>query len=137
MSIAVDTSIWSLALRRKKSDLNAKEQQLTKILAELIQGNRAQLLGPVRQELLSGLREGSEFARLRDYLSAFPDPSLQTDDYEEASQMSNQCRVRGVAGSAIDFLICAAAHRRNWAIFTTDGDFVHYAKILPIKLQLA
>lgn len=137
MSVAVDTSIWSLALRRKKRDLNPREQDLARILAELIQGNRAQLLGPVRQELLSGLREKSEFEHLSEYLRAFPDPSLQGGDYEEAAQMNNQCRVRGIAGSAIDFLICAAAHRRGWTIFTSDGDFVHYAKILPIKLQLS
>src|SRR5271168_1458174 len=117
MSVVVDTSIWSLALRRRKGDLNSKEQHLTRVLTESIQGNRAQLLGPVRQELLSGLRERSEFERLRGYLRAFPDPSLLADDYEDAAQMSNQCRVRGVTGSEIDFLICAAAHRRNWTIF--------------------
>ncbi len=137
MSVVVDTSIWALALRRKKSDLNSKEQHLTQVLSELIQGNRAQLLGSVRQELLSGLRERAEFERLRDYLRAFPDSGLLADDYEEAAQMNNKCRARGVIGSAVDFLICAAAHRRKWTIFTTDGDFEHYAKILPIKLQLS
>ena len=48
--------------------------------------------------------------------------------------MSNQCRSRGIAGSPIDFLICAVAHRRTWQIFTLDRDFTLYAKALPVVL---
>ena len=55
-------------------------------------------------------------------------------DYEEAARIHNQCRSRGIAGSAIDFLICAAAIRRDWQIFTTDQDFTHYAKACPLQL---
>ena len=43
--------------------------------------------------------------------------------------MNNQCRSRGIAGSAADFLICAAAHRRGWAILTIDRDFQNYASV--------
>ena len=49
--------------------------------------------------------------------------------------MNNRCRARGVAGSAIDFLICAAAHRRGWSILTTDHDFENYASVLPLRLH--
>jgi len=48
--------------------------------------------------------------------------------------MNNRCRARGIAGSAIDFLICAAAHRRGWTILTTDRDFQNYASVLPLRL---
>ncbi|MFZ0295409.1 MAG: PIN domain-containing protein, partial [Candidatus Sulfotelmatobacter sp.] len=71
---------------------------------------------------------------LRDYLRAFDEPNLSIDDYEEAARIHNQCRSRGIAGSAIDFLICAAAIRRDWQIFTTDQDFPHYAKACPLQL---
>ena len=135
MIVVVDTPIWSLSLRRRPRDLNSKERQHTKVLAQLIRENRVQLLGPVRQELLSGMRELTEFERLRDSLRAFPEPRLQSEDYEEAARMSNQCRAREIAGSAIDFLICSAAWRRGWSIFTTDENFVRYAKILPIRLR--
>ena len=43
----------------------------------------------------------------------------------------------GIAGSPVDFLICAAAHRRGWAILTTDRDFRNYASVLPVKLHSA
>jgi len=134
MLVLVDTPVWSLALRRKAGDLNAKEEALTQSLAELIRDGRAQLMGVVRQELLSGIREEDRFRKLRDYLRAFDDPRLELADYEEAAQMHNRCRSRGIAGSAIDFLICAVADRREWQMFTTDRDFERYGRVLGVKL---
>ena len=135
MMVLVDTPVWSLALRRKPEDLNPRERQLTETLAELVREGRVQLLGPVRQELLSGIREEAQFRKLRDYLRAFPEHPLEAEDYEEAAHMNNRCRTRGIAGSAIDFLICAAAHRRGWSILTTDRDFHNYASVLPLRLH--
>lgn len=134
MLVLVDTPVWSLALRRRDRDLNPREQHVTNALRELIQDGRAQLVGPVRQELLSGIREESSFKKLRDQLRAFEQVPLDAADYEEAAHLNNQCRARGIAGSAIDFLICAIALRRNWQIFTADRDFPRYASALPLKL---
>jgi predicted nucleic acid-binding protein len=134
MLVLVDTPVWSLALRRRERDLNPREQRVTDALRELIQDGRAQLVGPVRQELLSGIRKESSFKKLRDQLRAFQQTTLDVADYEEAAHLSNQCRARGIAGSAIDFLICAIAMRRTWQIFTADRDFLRYASALPLKL---
>jgi len=137
MLVLVDTPVWSLALRRKAEHLNAHEQGLTSALRGLIEDGRAQLMGAVRQELLSGVRDESSFRKLRDQLRAFVDVRLDQADYEEAARLNNQCRARGIAGSAIDFLICAAAIRRNWLVFTADCDFPGYAAVLPLKLYNA
>ena len=134
MMVLVDTPVWSLALRRKLGDLNAREQAQTHALSELIREGRAQIMGVVRQELLSGLREAEKFDRLRNYLRAFDDPPIDVRDYEEAARMHNRCRARGIAGSAIDFLIGAVAQRRDWQVFTTDTDFERYQKVLSLKL---
>ncbi len=134
MMVLVDTPIWSLALRRQAKDLSAPERRLTHALAELIREDRVPMLGPIRQELLSGIREEAQFLRLREYLRAFQEHPLDTSDYEEAAHMNNRCRSRGIAGSAADFLICAAADRRSWSIFTTDRDFQNYASVLPLRL---
>ena len=134
MNVLVDTPVWSLALRRKNTDLNPREQLLTQALAELVRVGQAQLVGVVRQELLSGIREEDRFRKLRDYLRAFEDPTLEAADYEEAASCHNRCRGRGIAGSSIDFLICAIAKRRDWQVFTTDHDFERYAKIIGTKL---
>jgi predicted nucleic acid-binding protein len=135
MIVLVDTPVWSLALRRKPKDLSPRERRFTETLAELIHDGRVQLLGPVRQELLSGIREEAQFRKLRDLLRAFPEQPLEAEDYEEAARMNNRCRAHGIAGSAIDFLICAAAHRRGWTILTTDRDFQNYASVLSLRLH--
>jgi len=137
MTVLVDTPVWSLALRRKSADLNAREQVLTRALAELIREGRAQMMGAIRQELLSGIREEERFHKLRNYLRAFDEPGIEILDYEEAARMHNVCRGRGIAGSSIDFLICAVAQRRDWHIFTTDRDFDRYGRVMKLKLYAA
>jgi predicted nucleic acid-binding protein len=100
-----------------------------------VEDGRVAIIGPIRQELLSGIKERAQFERLREHLRAFPDMPLTTDDYEEAATFFNQCRERGVQGSNTDFLICAVAIRNGFSIFTDDDDFGHYAKVLPISLH--
>src|SRR5436309_11598932 len=94
-NVLIDTPVWSLALRRKTADLNEREKVISGALGDLIRDGRAQLMGVVRQELLSGIREEEQFKRLRDYLRAFDDSRLEMGDYEHAAQMHNRCRSRG------------------------------------------
>jgi predicted nucleic acid-binding protein len=133
VDVLVDTGIWSLALRRngKISDV---EQGLTALLADLIREKRARLIGSIRQELLSGIRDLGQYDRLRKYLHAFPDEPLDASDYEQAAYRSNQCRSRGIAGSPAAHLICAVALTRKWHILTTDADFKAYANVMPILI---
>ncbi len=131
MNIIIDTSVWSLALRRQRTSPSVQ----TRELAELVREGRAAMLGPVRQELLSGVRTDQQFETLRDHLRAFPDVPLVAEDYEEAASFFNRCRARGIQGSNTDYLICAAAARRGFGILTTDTDFAHFARVLPIELH--
>ena len=132
--VVVDTSIWSLALRRISHVVPAAQLRQVHLLRELIAEGRAQLLGVVRQELLSGIKHPEQFGRLRTHLRSFPDVEVDRDDYEQAAEMSNTCRARGISGNATDFLICSVASIRQWAIFTSDRDFERYAKYLPVTL---
>jgi predicted nucleic acid-binding protein len=134
MMVLVDTPIWSLALRRSVRALNPREQILTAALRELICDRRARIIGPVRQELLSGIRLETTFQQVRERLRAFDEPILEIADYEGAAHTHNHCRTRAVAGSPTDFLICAVAIRRDWQIFSTDHDFTRYASVIPISL---
>ena len=93
------------------------------------------MIGPIRQELLSGIKERAQFDRLREHLRAFPDMPVTTADYEESAAFFNQCRNRGIQGSNTDFLICAVAVRNGLSIFSTDGDFANFADVLPISLH--
>jgi predicted nucleic acid-binding protein len=134
MIALVDTCVWSLALRRTKTDLNPREQQTVNALQEMIAEGRARLPGVVRQELLSGIRHKTQFDRVAVALRSFEDVELHIEDYEEAAAADNQCRSAGIAGSTTDFLICAVAMRRGWSVFTVDHDFARFGKVLPVKL---
>jgi predicted nucleic acid-binding protein len=130
--VLVDTSIWSLAFRRKK--LNHNEKVLTGELTNLIEEVRALIIGPIRQEILSGISNSSQYALLKKQLKAFDDVPITTEDYETAAEFHNICRQNGVQGSHIDYLICAVAYRHGMSIFTTDGDFLMFSKHLEIEL---
>ena len=133
MKILVDTSVWSLALRKKT--LTEEEKNIVKELKELIYELRAVVIGPVRQELLSGISDDIKYMNLKDKLRAFDDLTLKVEDYEKAAEIFNTCRKNGVQGSHIDFLICAAAINNEISIFTTDKDFENYKKYINIKLH--
>jgi predicted nucleic acid-binding protein len=135
MNVLVDTSIWSLALRRRSRDLNTRERVLVGELAELIREGRAAMIGLIRQELLSGIKTQTQFEELRKTLGAFRDEPVDTADHEAAAKAGNDCRAKGIAVSVVDILICAVAHRRGMSIFTTDPDFENYARELTLKLH--
>jgi predicted nucleic acid-binding protein len=127
MKVVVDTSVWSLALRR--SDYN-KNNPYVRELRELILEGRVQMLGPIRQELLSGIKYKEQFKKLRKILSSFPDFEVQSKDYEKAAELFNQCRKNGIQGSNTDFLICVIVINNNLGILTTDEDFSNFKKVI-------
>ena len=132
MKVLVDTSVWSLALRRKRAE---PEHAAVDELRRLIANGRAAMVGPIRQELLSGIRDEAVCMRLRDHLHAFPDEPVEAADYEQAAVHFNACRARGLQGSNTDFLLCAIASRRRMPILTTDEDFRRYETVIPIVLH--
>ena len=133
MKVIVDTSVWSLALRRDKQDSPAPVQELRLI----IHGHRVQMIGPIRQEILSGIRSESQFKNLRKHLESFPDLPILTEDYVTAARFFNHCRSKGVQGSNTDFLICAVAVRNKFSIYSTDKDFELFSEHVQIVLHKA
>lgn len=137
MKVLVDTSVWSLALRRPHgAALGEPQRKAVSTLSDLVQDGRAVLLGAIRQELLSGIKLQTQFDALQSALAAFDDVPLGMQDYTHAAQFFNLCRANGVQGSNTDFLICAAAVNHDVPIFTLDQDFENYKKWLPIRLYV-
>ena len=135
MKVLIDTSVWSQALRRQSSEVSSTDQvRVVNVLKELIHDSRIAMLGPVRQELLSGVKTQKQFETLQQILSVFSDETLQREDYELAAKNFNQCRQGGVQGSNTDFLICAVSMLRGWPIYSLDRDFEQYQKHLKLKL---
>jgi predicted nucleic acid-binding protein len=137
MRVLVDTSVWSLALRRKEENLNPEEKRITAVLADLVREARVDIIGPIRQELLSGVRQPSQFETLKTALRPFNDEPLSTADYEEAARIYNLCRSKGVECGPIDILICAVALNRKRFLFTVDEGLKRCAETLGVKLLLS
>ena len=131
--VIVDTPVWSLALRR--GGKSSPPSATTLELARLIGQGEALIAGPIRQELLSGVRTQAQFGMLRERLEPFLDLPIVTADYERAAMCFNQCRARGVQGSNTDYLICALALRLRVPVFSVDRDFGRYAGILGVRLH--
>ena len=133
MRVLVDTCAWSQFLRRNRpgNDPVARE------VARLIRADVVEMLGPIRQELLSGAQPQERFAHLQEYLRFYPNLPLDEEDDENAAHYYNLCRRQGVQGTATDLLICAVAVRHGLRIFTTDTDFDLYARHLPITRHAA
>lgn len=129
-AVLIDTCIWSLALRgQSPRDIDVAES-----LAGLIRAEKAKIIGPIRQEILSGYSDIKQYNKLKDKLMYFPNEAIADDDYTKAAEFSNLCRKKGIQGSHIDFLICAVAHRLKMKIYTCDKDFTFYSQIIPIIL---
>ncbi len=128
--VLVDTCVWSLALRGS----SARETSTAELLTQLIDENQVKIIGAIRQELLSGYTNKNSYEKLRQKLQFFPNEPVLDSDYEAAAEYSNFCRSKGIQGSHTDLLICAVAIRSKFKIYTTDKDFNHYAKHLPIAL---
>ena len=128
--VLVDTPIWSAGMRRRHGPVSPEAEALAKLIAQ----GRAALIGAVRQEVLSGIRDEAQFERLRDGMRAFPDIPVLTVDYEQAGHFFNTCRRHGIQGSGTDYLLCAVAARHGIALYTTDADFGRYTAYVPLTL---
>lgn len=130
MTVILDTCVWTHFLRRNRE----RDDTVCAEVRKLIRADAVRMLGPIRQEILSGAQPQERFERLKEYLRYFPNLPLDEEDDENSASYYNLCRSRGVQGTATDLLICAVAVRHGLGIFTTDGDFVSFAKCLPTDL---
>lgn len=128
--VLVDTCVWSMALRGS----SAKEATITSKLTQLIDDNQVKIIGPIKQELLSGYSDKASYDKLRNKLKYFPNEAVLDSDYECGAEYSNICRAKGIQGYHTDFLICAVAVRLKLKIFTVNKDFERYRKHLLVTL---
>jgi predicted nucleic acid-binding protein len=131
MNVLVDTSVWSLALRRTKESTHPKVE----LLRELLQTEQPiYLLGVILQEILQGIRKQSDFRKLIVSLEPFPLIHLKKEDYIEAAKLRNHCASKGIQAGTIDFLIASTAIRYGCGLLTADEDFARISNIAPLRL---
>ena len=131
MKVIADACAWSVSLRRRnKTVLSPVEQSVHAELMEALGDGRIILIGPIRQEVLSGIKSAAQFEQVRAALEAFPDEPITTQQYEEAARLFNLCRSRGVECGSTDILICSIAAQRQWSILTYDKGLQRCVEVL-------
>ena len=137
MPVLIDSSVWSLSLRRNRRDLSPPEKAIVFQCRDLLAAGDAALIGLILQETLSGIAESENFEGIKERMLSALELPVDSDTHILSAQFYNICRAHGVAPGHIDMTICASAHIHNTPIFTADPDFKHYAKHLPISLHHA
>jgi len=132
MRVLVDTDVWSEALRKRKG----RKSPFVDELIDLIQEGRIEIIGPIRMEILSGIRESKVFEAFAKRLAAFDDRPIASEVHVLAARFLNLCRSKGIQGSNTDFLICACSVHWRIPILSKDKDYLLFQKHIPIETVL-
>lgn len=131
MPLFVDTSVWSLALRRDAPDLSAELRELERAL---LGGETVVTTGLVLQEILQGLKGPRARERIVQHFAALPFVSPTRKDHIEAAEIRNLCRRKGVQVGTIDALLAQLCLRHEMTMLTLDQDFEHIARHTGLRV---
>jgi predicted nucleic acid-binding protein len=131
MTLLVDTSVWSLALRR---DGDVDAPAVSGLRAALAGAESVVTTGLVLQELLQGFNGPSARRQIIERFAALPLVVPEREDHVGAAEIRNACRRAGVQLGTIDALLVQLCVRHELRLMTTDQDFVFAARLCPLRL---
>lgn len=131
MTLLVDTSVWSLALRR---DVEATEPEVQELKDALFGSDVVVTAGLVLQELLRGFSGAKAQAQIIERVAALPLLAPDREDHIGAAALRNACRKAGVQMGTIDALLAQLAIRHDLTLLTTDKDFTYAAKHCALRV---
>lgn len=134
MSLLVDTSVWSLALRR---DRPADVPEVSRLGVAIERGESLLTTGLILQELLQGFAGATAHQQITERFSAFPLIVPDRRDHIDAAELRNTCRRSGVQVGTIDALLAQLCLRHDLTLLTTDQDFGHIARLFPVRIWSA
>ncbi|MBI2822017.1 MAG: PIN domain-containing protein [Acidobacteria bacterium] len=131
MNVFVDTSVWSLALRR---DQPQPVQEVERLRVLLRDGESIFTTGLVLQELLQGFQGPKQEQLILENLSSFAFIVPQREDYVEAAWLRNGCRRKGIQIGTIDALLARLCMAYKLQLLTADRDFHRMAQVFPLNI---
>ena len=134
MSLFVDTSVWSLALRR---DGPSSIAQVVALIQALENGEPILTTGLILQELLQGFFGPKAHEQILERFAALPLLVPDRQDHVHAAQLRNACRRHGVQVGTIDALLSQLCIRHNLLMLTSDNDFQGIANHCALRLWRA
>lgn len=133
MNILVDTSVWSLALRR---DSPQDCQEVSRLKIALNEGENIFTTGLILQELLQGFRGPKARRRIIETFAALPLIVPERRDHIEAADLRVKLRQKGIQAGTIDVLLAQLCLRHSLSLLSMDKDFRHMAKHVPLSLTI-
>ena len=131
MRVLVDTSVWSLALRKKGPADHPSVRALSSLL---LAGEDVFLVGVVLQEVLQAFRSEKPFQTIAMHLEPFTLLPLERSDFVAAASLHRRCAAKGLTTSTVDCQIATAAMRHNCRLLSADDDFKRIAQVSDLKL---
>ncbi len=131
MNLFVDTSVWSLALRR---DVTRRAPEIALLTEQLETGGPVFTTGLVLQELLQGFSGPKARRAIAQRFAALPLLLPDRNDHINAAELRNRCRRKGVQVGTIDALLSQLCIRHELVMLSTDRDFVHVARQSPLEV---
>jgi predicted nucleic acid-binding protein len=134
MMLLVDTSVWSLALRR---DIVAVQPEVRHLQQALLGEQTVVTTGLVLQELLQGFSGPKASGQIIDCFSSLPLVQPDRQDHVDAAALRTKCRQGGVQIGTIDALLAQLCIRHQLTLLTTDQDFAHAARHCQLRIWSA
>ena len=131
MSLFVDTSVWSLSLRR---DAHSSAKEVRALIRAIETGETILTTGLVLQELLQGFSGPKAREQILDRFAEVPLLAPDRDDHIQAAELRNRCRRAGVQIGTIDALLAELCIRHDLTMLTSDNDFTHIAHHSALKV---
>jgi predicted nucleic acid-binding protein len=131
MMLLVDTSVWSLALRR---DVVVAQPEVLYLEQALVGSQTVVTRGLVLQELLQGFSGPKARAQIIDRFSMLPLVQPDRQDHVDAAALRTACRRGGVHIGTIDALLAQLCIRHQLTLLTTDRDFAHAARHCRLRM---
>ena len=131
MKLLVDTSVWSLAMRR---DMPVSAPEVQVLIDAINIGVELYSTGIILQELLQGFSKPKAHNLIVERFASIPMLVPETSDYIKAAELRNHCRQKGIQAGTIDSLIAQLSLRFDLSLLTTDKDFSHMAKVVKLKI---
>jgi len=131
LTLFVDTSVWSLALRRDQPE---RRPEVNALLDALERSEPVLITGLVLQELLQGFSGPRARQQLIERFAALPLVVPDRSDHIEAADLRNRCRRAGIQVGTIDALLAQLCIRHSLTLLTTDRDFGLIARREKLRL---
>jgi predicted nucleic acid-binding protein len=133
MTYLVDTSVWSLALRR---DTDSSAPSVSVLRNALLGADQVVTTGLVLQELLQGFAGPKDRSALLERFASLAFLQPEREDYIEAAEIRNSCRRSGIQVGTIDALLIQLCLRHDLVLLSTDKDFKSASEHVKFRLWL-